>query len=332
MTKKPRYAYIDRTKGLAILLVVIGHLVAREMAPGGGGEWYGLLKDRIYAFHMPLFMAVSGLVYGLTWRPGADFMADLRDSGRRIVRLLPAYLLFGLLIFFGKLGFQLAMPGSIDNPVHGAAGLLDLVLRPTDSFTSFLWYVYALSLLYLLFPPAFRLARGHMLPLLLVAGAFYLLPTSTWLTWDRLQLFTVFFLTGVLAGRHHEAALRVLRWTWLPALAGFVLLMPWAAQTDPALRWTTAWLSILAFPGLLRATERVPMHWLEVLGRYTLIIYLTNTIFIGLAKVAAIKLHLWHTDWLLPVCIAMTLLATLGPILLKRHVLPRAPALDRITT
>jgi fucose 4-O-acetylase-like acetyltransferase len=329
---KPRHAYIDRTKGLAILLVVIGHLVAREMAPGGGGQWYGLLKDRLYAFHMPLFMAVSGLVYGLTWRPAPDAAADLRDSGRRIVRLLPSYLLFGLLIFFGKLAFQVLMPGSVDNPVNGPQALLDLLLRPGISFTSFLWYVYALSLLYLLFPPAFRLARGHMALLIAVAAVFWLLPSGDWLTWDRLQYFTIFFLVGVLAGRHHDATLRVLTVAWLPALLGFAVLLPLADKASPALRWALAALSIVALPGLLRATERLPLGWLEELGRYTLIIYLTNTIFIGLTKIAAIRLHAWHTDYLVPVFVVMTLLATIGPILLKRHVLPRVPALDRITS
>lgn len=329
---KPRHAYIDRTKGLAILLVVIGHLVAREMAPGGGAQWYVVLKHSIYAFHMPLFMAVSGLVYGLTWRPGSDTAADLRDSRRRIARLLPSYLLFGLLIFFGKLAFQTLMPGSVDNPVDGRSALLDLLFQPGISFTSFLWYIYALSLLYLLFPPAFRLARGHMAVLIVVAAAFWLLPAGTWLAWDRLQTFTIFFLLGVLAGRHHEAALRVLRLTWIPALLAFAALLPFADGGAAWLRWSVAALSIVALPGLLRATERLPLHWLEVLGRYTLIIYLTNTVFIGLTKILAIKLHVWHTDTFVPVALAMTLIATLGPIVLKRSVLPHAPALDRITS
>lgn len=332
MGNKTRYPYIDRTKGLAILLVVIGHLIAREMAPGGGGQWYGVLKDRLYAFHMPLFMAVSGLVYGLTWRPGPDASADFADARRRVARLLPSYLLFGVLIFIGKLAFQWLVPGSIDNAVTGASDLLKLLVRPGQSFTSFLWYIYGLSLLYLLVPPAFRLARGHMAVLIALAVAFWFLPPGSWFAWDRLQTLTVFFLAGMLAGRHHDAALHVLRWAWLPALLGFAALLPWATQQSPAIRWTLAALSVLALPGLLRVTERVPMGVLETLGRYTLIIYLTNTIFIGVTKILAIKLQVWHTDYLVPLCIAMTLIATWGPILLKRHLLPRVPALDRITS
>lgn len=49
-----RIAYIDRLKGLAIILVVIGHLLKT-------GET-GMLYQFIYSFHMPLFMFLSGFV------------------------------------------------------------------------------------------------------------------------------------------------------------------------------------------------------------------------------------------------------------------------------
>lgn len=52
--KNNRVTYIDRLKGLAIILVVIGHLLKT-------GET-GLLYQFIYSFHMPLFMFLSGLV------------------------------------------------------------------------------------------------------------------------------------------------------------------------------------------------------------------------------------------------------------------------------
>ena len=330
MSGKQRHVYIDRTKGLAILLVVIGHLVARE-APLGGAHWYLVLKHRIYDFHMPLFMAVSGLVYGLTWRAAPTLAADFAEARRRAQRLLPSYLLFGLLIFVGKLAVQ-ALGGRVDNAVQGPQDLLDLVLQPGVSFTSFLWYVYALALLYLAFPPALRAAGGRVWALWLLSIGFWWLPLGTWLAWDRLQYFTVFFLTGVIAGRHHEAALRVLKAAWLPAALGFAATMALTRDGNEPLRWTAAALSILAFPGLLLATRDWPLGLLETLGRYTLIIYLTNTIFIGLIKVAATKLGLWTEGVFLLLAPVMTVAATAGPILLKRHLLPKVPALDRITS
>jgi fucose 4-O-acetylase-like acetyltransferase len=57
-----RIQYIDRLKGLAILLVVIGHL----MAFCTNGE-RNPIYEVICSFHMPLFMFLSGLV--LTYTP-----------------------------------------------------------------------------------------------------------------------------------------------------------------------------------------------------------------------------------------------------------------------
>ena len=51
---KPRIEFIDIIKGLAIILVVIGHTSPSktEIIP---------YKSLIYAFHMPLFFIISGM-------------------------------------------------------------------------------------------------------------------------------------------------------------------------------------------------------------------------------------------------------------------------------
>ncbi len=54
MKENNRIAFIDRMKGLAIILVVVGHLLKT-------GE-DGIVYQFIYSFHMPLFMFLSGIV------------------------------------------------------------------------------------------------------------------------------------------------------------------------------------------------------------------------------------------------------------------------------
>jgi fucose 4-O-acetylase-like acetyltransferase len=328
---KQRFLYIDRTKGLAILLVVLGHLVARRSPPGPGIEWYLMVKEGIYAFHMPLFIAVSGLVYGLSWRPGATVLDDLRDSRRRVLRVLPAYILVGLLVFAGKLTFQTFTP-AVDNRVHDAAALLTLLTQPTASYCSFLWYIYALAVLYIAFPLAFRAVQGQILWLLPVTVAFWWLPNTPWFAWDLLQELSLFFLVGVIAGRHHEETRHWLERLWMPALVGFVALVLASVQDDPVARWAAAVLSLAALPGLMLASQSWRLGMFEVMGRYTLIIYLTNTIFIGLVKVASFHLGIWNTGNFPMIAVVMMVVAIGGAIVLKRHLLPLVPALDRITT
>ena len=53
--QKNRLDYIDRAKGVLIILVVVGHI------------WQsGKVFNTIYFFLMPAFFAISGLILGIT--------------------------------------------------------------------------------------------------------------------------------------------------------------------------------------------------------------------------------------------------------------------------
>ena len=66
VTKKQREPVIDIIKGVAIILVLIGHVI--QFASGAeyrsSGAFYdNILFKVIYSFHMPLFMVVSGFLF-----------------------------------------------------------------------------------------------------------------------------------------------------------------------------------------------------------------------------------------------------------------------------
>lgn len=58
MTK--RIAQLDAIKGIAIILVVLGHCI---YAFAKASSWMVTLDEFIYIFHMPLFFAVSGYLF-----------------------------------------------------------------------------------------------------------------------------------------------------------------------------------------------------------------------------------------------------------------------------
>jgi len=75
LMNRERLLDIDRATGIAIALVVLGHL-----APGriySGAEWYYSLKSVIYTFHMPFFMYLSGVVAYYTYKP-AESVKDYK--------------------------------------------------------------------------------------------------------------------------------------------------------------------------------------------------------------------------------------------------------------
>lgn len=84
-----RIAWLDAARGIGILLVIVGHALAR-----------GFVFDVIYAFHMPLFFFLSGVV-----SPSA-LNIPLAAQARRLARsLLAPFAFFGLV----TLGYHAAM-------------------------------------------------------------------------------------------------------------------------------------------------------------------------------------------------------------------------------
>lgn len=115
---------IERAKGLAILFVVFGHIVARTDPLRV--EWYEPIRRAIYTFHMPFFLYLSGYVAVLS---GALFLppekwCDLLASRTR--RLLLPFLVLGLLTVGGKIVAGVFV--FVDNrPASLATGLENLL-------------------------------------------------------------------------------------------------------------------------------------------------------------------------------------------------------------
>lgn len=87
MKKKHYYENLDFAKGLAIFLVIVGHCIQC----GSGAEYNqsqaffdNYLFRFIYSFHMPLFMIISGFLYGET-TAGKPFLYVLKTRTLRLI-------------------------------------------------------------------------------------------------------------------------------------------------------------------------------------------------------------------------------------------------------
>src|SRR5437879_3196965 len=91
-----RIAWIDAAKGLAIILVVFGHVLGGVLARG----WIShvavatAVYDFIYSFHMPLFFLIAGAlsIRGIRATPTRALLS-------RIGSIAWPYLLWGILFF-----------------------------------------------------------------------------------------------------------------------------------------------------------------------------------------------------------------------------------------
>ncbi len=336
-----RLADLDRAKGLAILLVVFGHLVARTTPPGA--HWYDPLRIAVYLFHMPLFMYLSGYVTFLSGAARTQPAGWPRLLHRRAVRLLLPFALFGLAILCGKL--LVARVAPVDNlPPDFWDGLGALVWNTAHSPATSVWYIAALFAFCIATPPLLALDRSRAL-LAAVAALLYILPLPPVLYLDRVGTYFLFFVAGGLAAdagprwlhavdRIWPLALAALAMVALPVALGWIR-FDWSEGGDVfPYKWALLIAGLLAMPaihGLVRhgAASRSPT--LALLGRYVFVIYLLNTIFIGLTKAVLLRFVSWDGAHFAPFAAALMLAGVCGPLLTKRWLLRRLPALDRAT-
>jgi fucose 4-O-acetylase-like acetyltransferase len=331
--KPPRRLDLDRAKGLGILLVVIGHLAARTRPQGN--DWYLALKHALYHFHMPFFMYLSGYVVFLT---GAARITPAQWPGftsRRMYRLLLPFVLFGLAILLGKLvvsGFI-----QVDNPPGSLSrGLKGLVWNTDSSPAESVWYLMVLFALSVLIPPLLWLLRGRVKLLLALALALYVLPIPHVMYLDRIARYMGFFLMGGLAADAGESWLvlidRYFGWALLALLIAVSLALTVFVTWDPDFAlFFCGILSMPALHGLVRHRYFATSSLLLTLGAYSFVIYLLNTPVIGLVKGAMLKVLPWDGVNFLLYAPVLTVAGALLPILLKRYLLDRVPALRRMT-
>jgi len=336
-----RLTDIDRAKGIAILLVVFGHLVARQSP--ANVSWSDPLRIVVYLFHMPLFMYLSGYVTFLSGAARTPRQGWPRLLSKRASRLLIPFLLFGLAILCAKL--VAARFATVDNvPPDLWDGLRALVWDTGHSPATSVWYIAVLFVFCVATPPL--LALDHSRALLVgVAVVLYLLPLPPPFYLDRVGTYFIFFVAGGLAADAGPRWQRVVDLTRWPALAGLAAVTYLVASGHITFQWTDGaqgfpykWalliaglLSMPAIHGLVRHAPFANSATLIQLGRYVFVIYLLNTPFIGITKAVLLKVVSWDGSHFLPFAVALMLAGILGPMLTKRWVLRRLPAFDRMT-
>jgi peptidoglycan/LPS O-acetylase OafA/YrhL len=318
---------IDRAKGLAILLVVFGHVVARQ--PPLGNEWYTWAKDAVYAFHMAFFMFLSGVVFFIRAEPLSDIKAFGDFTRKRFMRLMPAYFLFAGIVFMGKLGAQHFV--HVDNPADGLSALLDIALFPMQSVAAFLWYIYVLFLFSLAGMILLTVTKGRIWPMLLIGLLLQFLEPIQFLGLGQFFKYFLFFVMGGFAIRYWQNYTAWLDRYWTVALGVLVVFLTTDGHGGNG--WiVAALLSLPALHGLCRR-DFIGVKILHYIGTLSFAIYLMNTISIGLVKAVMLKFVTWDgMNFPLIFFPALMTAGVLIPIAVKKILFPRLPWLDRITS
>lgn len=311
--REPRAKLLDieRGKGLGILLVVYGHLV---MA-GSLGEpyWYNLTKGSIYLFHMPFFMYLSGFVYFHTGshlgrRFGKFFQA-------RVDRLLVPFLAISLLVVVAKiLGGLLA---HVDDGVSNLlSGLWAVISNGPNNPSISVWYLLTLFVYAVSTPFLWRLTHGRWLLLLAIALGVQFIPAPEAFYLARILRYFIFFVLGMAACRYAPTVLKAYRWTLPLTIAAFAVAL-YVGRAMPHALLICGVLSIPVLHGLLNLPVFARDRVLVWFGENSMVIYLFNTLAIGVAKVLYVRLFPYEGAWFGLLVLVLMISGVFAPIALK---------------
>jgi fucose 4-O-acetylase-like acetyltransferase len=316
---------VDKAKGLAIFLVVFGHVFIKKVP--AGQEWYFLLNPVIYKFHMSFFMFITGLVMFYTY-PCIDTISDyLSYVRKKFIRFIPAYLLFAVVVWIGK--FLFAMFADVERSVTGLSDFTNIFIRPRYSHCGSLWYIYVCFIYFMIIPIMLKLVKQRIEFLLFFALMLHFVPGTSYFALEQVFEYMFVFLLGGYAAWHiHEYTRLIDRYSYafiITFATAFVL----AFLVDIP-KIVLGLLSLPALHSLVRCKVFERSFFLRLFGEYTFPIYLMNTMAIGVPSVMMRKYGFWDGPASYIVVPALLVSGLALPILAQKLFILKVPGLRSI--
>lgn len=140
--QRVRVREIDALRGVAIILMITGHSFIVHPINIHDVPWCASLCHWIYTFHMELFFLLAGCVY---------HCSNYRKYvGKKIDRLIVPYLFFGIIALL----LHSSGLGVVNRQTSFMDGLIKFLIRGGNY-----WFLYALFVLYLIYPLIEKLCR-----------------------------------------------------------------------------------------------------------------------------------------------------------------------------
>lgn len=307
--KKDRILWIDISKGIGIILVVIGHVVESYHNSNLylDNSLFKFLFNFVYSFHMPFFMIISGYL-----------LSKSRNTGSKKSRVLKLLINYGIpYIFFSTLFIvmQNIMSNFVTINKYSSINELFLIFIKPKGFN---WYLYALLIMHLIciiipveqykfylliisllchfiYPFSKNYLDGTIIPPLLNFYLFFMVGycSTEFITCVTKRKLLVFFaISGTIL------------------LLGDILLFEGLIKTSSVLRLfisISGSLCLITFSILISKWNLSPI--LSVLGKYSLPIYGLHALSISFSRHLLTRFHLNTASGILPLIIC-TILGT----------------------
>jgi len=277
---------------------------------------------------MPIFMYLSGFVFFLVDGPGRFWRSPVEQIKTRFNRLIIPFISFGLLVVLGK---HLASSfGGVADPVTSvSSGLSKVIINTPDNPSIFIWYLLVLFIYTIITPILWRLGGGKIYLIFLVGVIGWLVPLPEIFYLKRLAIYFIFFGIGGIFALYRGTILQIVSRFYIISVILFLIVCYTMYDSNYALL-ICGLASIPAIHGLfLQDFWRSDRVWLT-LGRYSMAIYLLNTIVIGVAKLLALPYISNSHVTFLGIVTMLFVLGLIGPMIIRKG-LSTMPALRPVT-
>jgi fucose 4-O-acetylase-like acetyltransferase len=289
-----RLSWIDYAKGIAICLVVVGHvnrgLISAGLANAESDSVLTRVNLYIYAFHMPVFFFVGGMFCRrLRSRPAAQGFASIVSS------VVYPYFFWATIqtLLMLAVGKYTNSKVTIDN-------LWTIFESPPMQF----WFLYVYGILALSYLALSKIGSSRVgiaiaFVMLWILGAYDVLPWARVLNW--IQFYGLFFVVGDLTGdlaikffsrrpsRLPVAVLAILAFLLLGAIFYFPGSPAWGVSAACAFLGIAGTLSVgyvLASGGLISILRSCGIYSLEIYVLHTIV---SAAVRIGLVHVCGVR-------------------------------------------
>ena len=330
---KKRLHEIDSMTGLALVLVVLGHLANPVTPVVVGSDFYFGFKNILYEFHMPFFMFLSGIVFYYSYKPAKTIYEYLIFIKGKFIRLIPPFLFFGTLMFLGKM--IISEISHVENFTSNdiMQNFYKLFFMPTSSFARSLWYIYILFEYYVIFSLAVLIFKKRLYVLVILGVTLYFAPIQNnfFLGLNQFAAFFLFFSFGILFLEYYENLkvnfMKYRHIYMLFFLASFSFMGRISHHYSMFIIGSCSIPAIYGYVAFYLNTNYV----LQKISKYTFSIYLMNMIFSGLiiailAKIIPLRDMTFNV--LFPLIAMFTIV---GIIFVKKNIFKYLPILDRMT-
>ena len=171
-------------KGIGIILVVIGHF-SPKLAPN---YWVEIIKI-IYSFHMPLFFLLSGFLFN------NEKYSYLMLIKLKIKRLLYPFISIATIFFIIKYSSGLIF--NLENPVK-IGNVFSLLSNPLKSYMPLLWFIYALFMIFLIYPILRRIIHNNYIILIIIIMLNIICSNNNYPIIGNALLHIPYFIVGVI--------------------------------------------------------------------------------------------------------------------------------------